>query len=86
MWLLVMPRNFDPNTSSTDHMGFVAGDTLEIEGGVDIDSIVVSFSEMAFTDYLAGWLQGRSDYANNYDNFSAYFYREKKEKKGEGFI
>ena len=47
-------------------MGFAAGDTLEIEAGVDIDSIVISWSEFAITDYLAGWDRERSVHNKNF--------------------
>ena len=85
-WVLIMPKNFDPDTKAKYHMGFVAGDTLEIEGGVDLDSIVVSWSGMAFTDFLAGWNQGRSAHNDNYDNFSAFVFRNDEKEKMRHYI
>jgi hypothetical protein len=56
-------------------VGFAAGDTLEIEAGVDIDSIVISWSSFALTEYLAGWDRERSLHIGHHQHFSSYLFR-----------
>jgi hypothetical protein len=48
-WLLIMPENFSPLTTTyalNDSFTGISGDNLSIQSGCDIDSIVVSWSSL----------------------------------------